>query len=83
MRNHLEVAHHTHDSLDMGRWDIIMAHLKANPEVTLDGLFGMKQAIICQCAHCGFVGMPEKALIAHNLQQHQNEEKCAKATLCV
>jgi hypothetical protein len=27
--------------------------------------------------------MTEKALIAHNLQQHQNQEKWAKATICV
>jgi hypothetical protein len=60
-----------------------MEHLKLDPEVTLDGHFGKKQAIACQNHNCGFIGMTEKALIAHNLQQHQNQEKWAKATLCV
>jgi hypothetical protein len=83
MRTHLERAHHAHDSLDMGPWDIIMAHLKADPDVTLEGLFGRKQAIACQCHNCGFIGVTEKALIAHNVQQHQNDAKWAKATLCV
>jgi hypothetical protein len=81
IRDHLEKSHHSHDSLDMGGWDIIMEHLKHNPELTPDDLFEKKSGIVCQAQNCGFVGATEKELIAHNLQQHQNQEKWTKATL--
>jgi hypothetical protein len=67
----------------MGGWNIIMEHLKHNPELTLYDLFEKKSGIACQGQNCGFVGAKEKALIAHNLQQHQNQEKWTKATLKV
>jgi cytochrome c551/c552 len=83
IRDHLEKQHHSHDSLDMGGWNIILDHLKHNSELKLDDLFEKKSAIVCHAQNCGFVGVMDKALIAHNLQQHQNQEKWTKATLKV
>jgi hypothetical protein len=83
MREHLERQHKLHDSLDMRGWDIIMEHLHHNPDLTLDDLFEKKSAHVCEGHNCRFIGMTDKVMISHNLQQHQNQEKWIRATLRV
>jgi hypothetical protein len=67
MREHLEKAQKSHDSMDMGGWDIIIDHLFHNSELTLDDLFEKKSANACEGNNCGFIGMTDKAMISHNL----------------
>jgi hypothetical protein len=67
MKTHLEMKHHSVNAPDMGAWDII----------------GEKQAYICEHKGRGFVGITEKAKIAHNTQQHQSEAAWEKAMLTV
>jgi hypothetical protein len=67
----------------MGGWDVILEHLYHNPDLTLDDLFEKKSAHVCEGHNCGFIGIADKAMISHNLQQHQNQEKWTKATLRV
>jgi hypothetical protein len=81
MREHLERQPKSHDSLDMGGWDIVLEHLYHNSDLTLDDLLEKKSAHVCEGNNCGFIGMTDKAMISHNLQQHQNQEKWTKATL--
>jgi hypothetical protein len=83
VKTHLEMKHHSPSAPDMGAWDIILDHLNHNEDTTLADLIGEKQAYIGKHKGCGFVGITEKAMIAHNTQQHQAEAAWENAMLTV
>jgi hypothetical protein len=45
MRGHLETAHHKHNPLDMGPWDIMLEYLAQDPDATIADLIGVKKRL--------------------------------------
>jgi hypothetical protein len=80
---HMETKHHSSNTPDMGAWDIVLDHLNFNEDTTLADFFGEKQAFIYKHKGCGYVGITEKAMMAHDTQQHQSEAAWERATLTV
>jgi hypothetical protein len=83
MKTHLEMKHHSASAPDMGAWDIILDHLTQNENLTLADFFGEKKAFACKHKGCGFIGITEKAMTAHNTQQHQAEAAWERALIVV
>jgi hypothetical protein len=81
MLGHLETDHKKKNPPCMGMWDIILGHLEHNQEATISDLIGAHEAIVCNHPDCGYIAISEKAMLAHNSQQHRSEAQWAKAPL--
>jgi hypothetical protein len=81
MLGHLETDHKKRNPPCMGVWDILLEHLEHNPDATLADLIGSHEAIVCKHPGCGHVATTEKAMLAHNSQQHRSEAQWARAPL--
>jgi hypothetical protein len=73
MLGHLETDHKKKNPPCTGLWDIILEHLKHNHDATIADLIGSHEAVICKHPGCGYVAVSEKAMLAHNSQQHRSE----------